>query len=288
MRAIVVGVNGYIGHELYLWASRLFDAYGTASMSSKMGNSSLLLQLDRPEVFDYEVIDDGDIVFLAAAISAPDICAREHDRAWAVNVIGSSEFITQVMSRGGRVIFFSSDTVYGEGSDEFDERAACNPAGEYAEMKHEVEKRFCGNPLFKAIRLSYVFSKEDKFTKYLSGCSEQREEAEIFHPFYRAIIHRDDAIEGAIALAQRWDEFPQSIINFGGPEVLSRTEFAEILQNSVLPNLRFRVTEPDADFFKNRPREIRMESPILTSLLGRSAHKLNEAARIEFERGKRT
>jgi dTDP-4-dehydrorhamnose reductase len=39
----------------------------------------------------------GDVVFLTAAISAPDICAREHERAWAVNVTGSSELIDKVI-----------------------------------------------------------------------------------------------------------------------------------------------------------------------------------------------
>ena len=109
-------------------------------------------------------------------------------------------------------------------------------------MKHEVEMRFQGNPSFKTIRLSYVFSREDKFTDYLIGCASRNEEAELFHPFYRAIVHRDDVVDGALALAQRWDEFPQQVINFGGPEVLSRIDFAECLKRVALPNLRYRVT----------------------------------------------
>lgn len=74
----------------------------------------------------------------------------------------------------------------------FDETAACNPAGEYAAMKREVEQRFSDNASFKAIRLSYVFSPEDKFSRYLAGCAERNEEADLFHPFFRAIVHRDD------------------------------------------------------------------------------------------------
>ena len=248
-----------------------------------MGGDGLIrLQLDVPDEFDYGIIQPSDLVLLTAAISAPDICARENARAWAVNVAGTSEFITKVMARGARVILFSSDTVYGERSDEFDERAVCNPAGEYAAMKHEVEKRFLNNPLFKSIRLSYVFSREDKFTKYLSGCAERGEEAELFHPFYRAIVHRDDVVEGAIALARRWDEFPLQGVNFGGPEVLSRIDFAESLKSAALPGLIYRVTEPGDDFFENRPRVIAMLSNVLPELLGRPSRHLLEAAQIEF------
>jgi nucleoside-diphosphate-sugar epimerase len=180
------------------------------------------------------------------------------------------------------VVFFSSDTVYGERADGFDETAVCNPAGEYAEMKREVERRFSGNASFKAIRLSYVFSREDKFSRYLAGCAERNEEADLFHPFFRAIVHRDDVVEGALALVARWDEVPEQVINFGGPQVLSRVDFAECLREAHFNGLRFKVTEPGADFFKNRPRVIAMTSPVFARLLRRPPRTLREAARLEF------
>lgn len=151
---IIVGASGYIGRPLFDKAKEKSTAYGTAS---KATDGLIGLQLDSPDDFDYELIKPSDTVLLAAAISAPDICAREHERAWSVNVTGTSEFINRVMKRGGRVIFFSSDTVYGEISDEFDEASPCDPSGEYAEMKREIEKQFLDNSLFKVIRLSYVF-----------------------------------------------------------------------------------------------------------------------------------
>ena len=252
---------------------------GTSS-SGKGGLYALDLRL--PSHFDYGLVEPGDVVLLTAAISSPDICSCERDRAWAVNVAGTSIFIQNVIDRGGRVVFFSSDTVYGEREDEFDEAAVCNPAGEYAEMKREVEQRFSGSASFKAIRLSYVFSREDKFSRYLTECAERNEEADLFHPFFRAIVHRDDVVEGALALAARWDDVPEQVINFGGPQVLSRIEFAECLRETHLHDLRFKVTEPGADFFKNRPRVIAMTSPVFCRLLGRPPRSLREAARLEF------
>jgi dTDP-4-dehydrorhamnose reductase len=280
MRVLIAGARGYIGAA----ALRRLRADGTKvlPMSSSPSKGFGWLDLGNPKSFDSISIRKGDFILLTAAISSPDVCAKEPERVRRVNVEGTNEFISLCIRQGARVIFFSSDTVYGERAEEFNETASCNPAGDYAVMKHEVERQFIGNPSFKTIRLSYVFSKEDKFTKYLCGCAERVEEAEIFHPFYRAVVHRDEVVQGAIALTQRWDEFPQSIINFGGPEVLARTEFAKILQDAALPNLRFRVTEPDADFFKNRPKVIRMASPTLAALLGRPAHTLSEAAKIEF------
>ncbi len=277
---IVVGATGYIGNSLFNHVKLSHDVLATTTLG---GNGFIPLQLDSPNNFNYSIIKPYDVVFVTAAISAPDVCAREHERAWAVNVKGTSEFVTKVMARGGRVIFFSSDTVYGHRSDAFDERAVVNPAGEYALMKHEVEKRFFGNPLFKSIRLSYVFSREDKFTQYLSKCNDIGEEAELFHPFYRSIIHRDDVIKGSIALAEQWDEYTESTYNFGGPALLSRIEFAETLKNYAFPNLRFQVKEPDDEFFRNRPRVIAMTSKGLGRLLCGSHRSLIEATKIEFD-----
>lgn len=280
MKLFVIGSHGYLGQELI----KTFRTSGgkVVSVSSRPETDELYLDLGWPEDFNYAEVDRGDVVLLSAAISAPDICAREQGRAWAINVVGTSSFIQGVIDRGARVVFFSSDAVYGEREEQFDETAACNPAGEYAQMKFEVEQRFSGNVSFKTIRLSYVFSREDKFSRYLAGCAERNEAADLFHPFSRAIVHRDDVVAGALALAKHWDEVPEQIINFGGPQVLSRIDFAESFRKAHFHNLCFKVTHPSDDFFKNRPRVIAMTSPLFNRLLGRSPSTLFEAARLEF------
>lgn len=237
------------------------------------------LELAQPACFEYKAIDSSDIYILTAAISSPDIYMSKHDYAWSDSVVGTSVFINTVIAHGGRVIFFSSNTVYGERNDALDERALCNPAGEYAVMKHAVEQRFAGNANFKSVRLSYVFSRENKFSKYLIGCAELGEEADLFHPFCRAIIHRDDVVAGSLVLAERWDEFPQQTFYFGRTQVLSRIDFAECLKQVALPNLGLRVTQPDDAFFSNRPRLISMSSPIFPKLLGKAVTSLREVSR---------
>lgn len=275
----VVGARGYIGRRILYEANLVGRAIGT---SSSRVPGMVQLDLDALEEFDYKVIKRGDIVILTSAISAPDICANEKERAWKINVTGTGEFISAVITLGAKVIFYSSDTVYGESQDEFDENHICAPAGAYAEMKHAIEVRFADNPSFKSVRLSYVFSRDDKFTRYLKNCSESAIDAEIFHPFFRAIVDRKDVVAATLALARRWDEFPDRTVNLGGPQVLSRVDFAEALRQVYLPNLCFTVIAPDSTFFNNRPRIIAMKSPILARLLGRSPRSLVEAACLEF------
>ena len=280
-RALIVGSNGYLGKELFAAAGRRCEVRGT---SPRAGTGTLRLELGDAAAFDYASLQRRETVFLTAAISEPDVCAREHDRAWAVNVDGTGTFIAKALDRGARVIFFSSDTVYGEQSGPCDETLAPQPGGgAYADMKRAVEARFSGHPEFKAIRLSYVFSRDDRFSRYLAGCAARDAIAEVFDPFSRAVIHRDDVVAGALALAGDWTAFPAAAINFGGREVLSRLEIAQVVKDTMLPGLRFAATQPPPQFFANRPRVVAMQSPLLPRLLGRPQHSLQEAAILESQ-----
>ena len=274
-RYFIVGGSGLIGRALYSEAKK------------RESFLSVLCELLTVRLDDFNSIEninfnEGDVIFLLAAISSPDICKNEYERARNVNVHGTSSLIQKIIDCKARVIFFSSDTVYGEIEKEFDETAPANPIGEYAVMKHEVEQLFEGNPLFKSIRLSYVFSREDKFSSLLARYAERQEAVDIFHPFLRAIVHRNDVIKGVLAIAERWDEIPEQIINFGGPKILSRVNIAEYLREIVFTNVQLNVVEPDIDFFKSRPRVIAMSSPIFCRILGRSPKTFYEATKLEF------
>ena len=228
-------------------------------------------------------ISSGDVIILAASISSPDICANQHSYAWLVNVTNTSKFIEQCLERDAKVIFLSSDAVLGERYEPCDESANPAPLGEYAKMKYEVERRFLGRSLFKVVRLSYVFSRWDKFTQYLIKSEEFDKIAEIFNPFNRAIIHVGDVVDGLISLALNWNESCHQLVHFGGPRVLARIELANELKLSALPDLRLEIKKPSSDFFQNRPREINFTSPKLNLYLKRPSRDISEAIKIEFK-----
>jgi len=283
-RWVVIGATGYIGSKLFAAAAQRGEVLGTSS--SAASSQYALLNLAAPADFVERSIRPGDVVYLTAAISAPDVCASNPGWARQINVVGTGEVIEQALRVGASVIFFSTDAVYGEQDVEFDESLPCRPAGEYASMKHEIEERFKGRAAFKSLRLSYVFSSEDKFTRYLSGCVRSGASAEIFHPFFRSVVYREDVVAGALGLAAQWDEVSEQNINFGGPEILSRIQFAEYVRGAGLPDLRFDVVHPKPAFFEHRPRSIAMRSPILSRLLGRSPLPIDQAARIELASAK--
>lgn len=264
-RLVVVGATGQVGRRVL--AASGGPAIGT---SSRDVPGLLRLELREPDRFDYACLQPGDVTVLTAGVSSPDACARDPAGAAAVNVQGTARFMERALERGARVMFLSSDTVLGHGD------------APYARMKREIEARFAQHPDVRAVRLSYVFSREDPFTAYLAACAARGAEADVFHPFYRAVVHREDVVAGILALAGRWQEFTEAAINFGGPQLLSRVEIVETLQRLALPRLRWRTVEPPPGFFDNRPPSIDMRSPLLGPLLGRPARALHEAIALEF------
>lgn len=247
----------------------------------------LILDLTNPMEFDYSAISEADTVIHLAAISSPDACENAYADAYQINVAGTIRFVENCLKRNARVLFFSSDTVYGESKDisepVFTEESACQPKGKYAEMKHAVEKVFALESRFKVFRLSYVFSKNDKFTVYLIKCAEQKKAAEIYHPFYRNVIYVDDIINAIQSLLNNWDLHTNQVFNLCGRQLLSRQEMAAQYKKIVNSNLNFKVIEPSSGFFKARARIIKTASLHLNKLLLKDTMNIDQALKQEFK-----
>ena len=228
------------------------------------------------------VLREGDTIIFTAAISEPAIVSAQFEKATRVNVESTGEFIQGAIDLGCKVLFLSSDTVYGDVETGFDESHPINPKGAYAEMKSIVEKRFEGNPNFKSFRCSLNFYKDDRFTQYLKTCAANNVEADIFDPLTRAIVHRDDTVDAILAVANDWNLAEGQYTNCGGPQVLSRAQIAETVKRVALPNLQFKVSRPPSKFYTDRPAFIEMKSPNLKRILGRSPVTFEEAVKIEF------
>lgn len=277
---VIVGARGYIGAQLL--AETRHCGIPVVGTSSTGGDGMLPLDLIHPEAFDYDAVPTNSTVIVTAAVSSPDRCTNSHGESYAVNVTGTIRFIEHVLARGARVIFLSSDAVYGETSNPVDEEAPCHPIGAYAEMKLEVEQRFRNDPKFRIARLSYVFSRDDKFTRYILGCAQNHEVAEIFHPFTRSVIYRGDVVRGILAMCEQWSTSQARVVNFGGPTPVSRRHIAQAFLKLVTPDLVVQEVSPGSDFFKDRARDIQLVSRHLPFLLGRPQLSIEQAIKMDF------
>ncbi|TVQ44437.1 MAG: NAD-dependent epimerase/dehydratase family protein [Gloeocapsa sp. DLM2.Bin57] len=283
LKPVLVGIGGGI-------ISRIADSFRQKNIdfegiSSRKQDKYWLLDLTNPSEFDYDLITDDHLIVLAAAISSPDKCQKEYTLARQVNVEGTVEFAQRCLDRGARVLFFSSDTVYGPsqpGEAPFIEDVTLQPLGEYAQMKAEAEALLLPLGEVKVIRLSYVFWRDDKFTKYLTQCALTNQAAEIFDPFDRCIVYIEDVKAAVERYCDAWSDIYDKVINVGSSIPVSRWQFATMFKNLVYPNLMLTKVEPKEDFFRARPRLISMDTQRLTRLLGRQPTTVEQAIAREF------
>ncbi len=260
MKAALVGSSGYIAEFILKRFSEDPEVESVLKID-RTEEANAFLNLQEADIFDYSQLDDIDFIVFTAAISGPDKCATDFDDCWAINVTGTSYFIREAIARGCRVLFFSSDAVFGDIPGiiytEESETQAYTP---YGRMKKAVEDSFKDEPLFKAIRLSYVASSKDRFVTYCLNCIKTGDVADVFHPFYRNVIVVSDVVEIVAFFVNHWDEYEPTFLNVAGKELVSRVRIADELNRHLGGKLKYTVSMPGEEFFTNRPRITQMQS----------------------------
>ncbi|MDO4803135.1 MAG: NAD-dependent epimerase/dehydratase family protein, partial [Prevotellaceae bacterium] len=173
MKVAIVGSTGYIAGFLI---ERFYKEEFVEEIIKidQHESADLFLDLQEPEKFNYEALNGIDYIVFTAAISGPDKCATDYEFCWNINVTGTSYFIRKAIERNCKVLFFSSDAVFGDIPGKiYDELSDTKAKTPYGRMKKAVEDEFKGNKLFKVIRLSYVASTKDRFISYCLNCIER-------------------------------------------------------------------------------------------------------------------
>ena len=260
MKTALVGSSGYIAGYIL---KRFIEEPEIESVL-KIGrndNADVYLDLSEAEKFNYNILNDIDYILFTAAISGPDQCANEYDACWRINVTGTVYFISEAIKHNCRVLFFSSDAVFGDTPCViYDEESATSAQTPYGKMKKAVEDEFRGNIYFKAIRLSYVASAKDRFITYCLNCIRNNETADIFHPFYRNVITVSDVVDIVTYFVFNWHEYEPTFLNVAGKELVSRVRMADELNRFFGGKLRYTISMPGKDFFENRPQVTQMKS----------------------------
>ena len=267
MKVALVGSTGYIAHYILKRFAEEPDIESVLKID-RTDNADVFLDLSEASTFDYSLLNEVDFIVFTAAISGPDLCAKEFDSCWKINVLGTAYFIHEAIKRKCKVLFFSSDAVFGNIPGAiYDEDSITEAKTPYGQMKKAIEDEFKNDSLFKAIRLSYVASAEDRFVSYCLNCMRRGETAEIFHPFYRNVTVVSDVANIVAFFAIRWDEYEQTFLNVAGKELVSRVRMADELNRHFKGQLKYTISLPGEDFFANRPQITQMKSLYLNKII---------------------
>lgn len=260
MNIAIVGSSGYIaGFLLNKFCND--ESINKLIEIDQIPETDFYLDLQKADEFQYDILDDINFIIFTAAISGPDKCASDFDYCWSINVTGTKIFIREALKRHCKVLFFSSDAVFGDISGEiYTEESDTKAVTPYGKMKKEIEDEFKKNSDFKAIRLSYVVSSKDRFVSYCLNCIENGETANVFHPFYRNCIVVSDVVNVVTWLTKHWNEYKPFVLNVAGKELVSRVRIADELNRYLNNKLKYKISTPSDAFYLNRPKITQMQS----------------------------
>lgn len=260
MNIALLGSSGYIAEYLI----KKLEKEENIEKIVRIGRTDLAdiyLELQEAENFPYDILRNIDYIIFTAAISGPDQCASEFSFCWKVNVTGTIYFITEAIQRGCRVLFFSSDAVFGDIPGKiYTEDSETKAATPYGRMKKAVEDQFKNEGNFKALRLPYVVSVKDRFVSYCLECISKDVEAEVFHPLYRNCVGIDDVAHAVFWLVIHWEEYQEPVLNLAGKELISRVRIADELNRHLGGRLKYTIVSSSGTFYKNRPKITQMSS----------------------------
>ena len=274
IKTLIVGENGFIAKRL----SKYIDSMGCKSInyqlttsSSEIKNDTIFLDLSDAENFDYSLLENFSYVILLGGVSSPDFCENNPIQSKKINFEGTKLFINKCLMRGIKVLFFSTDLVYGETNLIVNELSSVKPKGNYAIWKFSIESTFKYHKNFKVLRLSYVLSSDDKYVNYLNKCKADNTVAEVYDNFYRNVIYIDDLILAIINILKNW-ESEIKVVNVCGDELISRFDIAKNLLNEKSIN----VINAPKKFWNNRPKKIQVESLFLRKILQKNPTSFEE------------
>ena len=261
MKKIIIGSSGYIGSSLKNFFLKKNEPVITC------GRSNCDIKLDLAENNFKELeneISKGDLIYFLAAQSSPDYCENYKSESERINVLNTSDIIKKILNKNCRVVFASTDAVFGDSRDKVYEDSIHMPVGNYGLQKSKVEKTFQRYDNFQIVRFSYVVG-GDKFTRYLQDDNEQKKQ--IFDGFSRCAVSINDVVEGLYNLN---DNQELKAINFCGPKLLSRMDIALMYKKNMFRDIILDKVDAPEIFWLSRARVINMNSNYFSILLKRS------------------
>ncbi len=230
---LITGASGVVGwHLCHLLKTQGQAVVGTFRhrVPTLEGVSFRQLRLEDPKSIDS--LFEGQLyraVIHCAALSHPDTCEQQPQRARTVNVLGTRRLVERVADQR-RFVYLSTDLLFDGARGNYSEGDSTNPVNEYARCKHDAEEYVLSRSNSVVVRLSKVFGWgspfHDCFLDWARSRFEKRNQVPLFHDQYRSFVYVGMVVR---ALERLISAHPRhNLYHLGGPERLSRLDLGEL------------------------------------------------------------
>jgi len=271
MRVVVTGASGALGG--YVLAALARRGHSVVALSGATVGERSGFPLRPVELTKHaevaSVLDEAvpDIVLHLAAISSAVECARDPDRAFAANVLATSNIASWCTWAGCRLVFTSTDLVFSGDAAPYREDDAADSQMTYGRLKRQGEESVlpCRGALVTRLPLMFGRSGKGLFDAAIADLAAGKPRA-FFADEFRTPIDFASAAEALVRLAELGSS---GIVHVAGAERVSRFELMRRAAvaighdpSLVRPSLRADVpqTEP-------RPADVSLDTTRLATLL---------------------
>ncbi len=271
-KLFIFGASGFLGRSL---SKNLTFGSETVKVGRNCDGIFFDLETSNPEDLK-KYTCRGDIWVFLAAVTSTEECESRPEFALNINVDKTKILITWLTNLGIKVLFASSDTVFGGKLDLAYDEDAPQPLGEYANHKALIENFVSTNNFVKVMRFSYILGHEDKFSCLVRASEKSKKKLDIYFGFKRCVVLLDDVIHGIQNLIDNWDRFDFKTVNFCGPELVDRTEMASVLKEKYFPKLEYSCEEAPQNFWAGRAKIINLDCTNFSKVLGRAPKQIKQ------------
>lgn len=202
VRAIVIGIDGAVGGELYrALATRCARVIGTSRRPDR-GAGVLRLDLCESGAVDAE-LPPADVAFFCAGLTGFSECEAQPETARLVNAIAPAALAARLAGRGTRVVLLSTGAVVRRGGARMPGALQQRADSVYARSKGEAEQRFMAlGRSASVLRLSKVLSPNSSlFNGWICALSQGLRIA-AFEDLRLSPLAAGHAVEALIAIAE--------------------------------------------------------------------------------------
>jgi len=234
MKALIFGASGQVGAQIYaLCQGRGMDVFGTSHRTKADG----LYPIDLADGIAIERVmrmTRPDVVYLPAAFTNVDRAEEHPEECRAVNVDGAvmvAEAIRQVSQNAPKLVFFSSDHVFGDSKHAQHECDTPQPKSVYARSKADAEEaiRLILPDQHLILRTSWVYGPDRQgknFVYRTVRTLRTMQRLSVANDQYGQPTYGVDLAEAALSLVEQEQ---QGTFHVVGPDRMTRFAFARLI-----------------------------------------------------------